>query len=555
MSMRTVVLAVLSTSSPSRPHRHSATAPYRAPRHRSRPRFRLHRARLVTAPRGGLRSLLARSRARREGARDRRTACVLHPRGRAVGSGRRTAAPRDRPRHRRRPAGAHAARRTASFTPTRPSRTSRSSSPPAALERLGRPAPRRRCRRTRRARRRSRRARRSSRPPRPRRSAATATGKRSRSSTPASQKSHPFLQQSPGVPRSSPRPATRTATARAARARARPPARARPAPTRRTRAGTAPTSPASPPARAPRSTASPAAAGLIAIQVFSRFDGATDCARRARTRARCRSTPTSSRASSACSRFATRSRSPPPTSASAAAVHERLRQRRRARPAIDNLRSAGIATVIASGNDGFTNAVNAPGCISTAITVGATGDTDASPRSRTRARWSTSSPRARRSTRRCPRAPDRAGPTSTSSTAPRWPRRTWPAPGRSPARPNPSATVTQVENAFKQTGKPVTDTLASPPITRDRIRALAARRTSTTPDSGRRDPSGRCRRGVASNGIGLARRTSTTLNPTTGPRSGNITITRDPLGRGRARRLPGLPGRSAGPIRPSASRA
>ena len=42
---------------------------------------------------------------------------------------------------------------------------------------------------------------------------------------------------------------------------------------------------------------------------------------------------------------------------------------------IDNLRSVGIATVIASGNDGFTNSVSFPGCISSAITVGATEHT------------------------------------------------------------------------------------------------------------------------------------------------------------------------------------
>jgi subtilisin len=43
---------------------------------------------------------------------------------------------------------------------------------------------------------------------------------------------------------------------------------------------------------------------------------------------------------------------------------------------IDSLRAAGIATVIASGNNGFNNGVSAPGCISTAITVGATTDAD-----------------------------------------------------------------------------------------------------------------------------------------------------------------------------------
>ena len=44
--------------------------------------------------------------------------------------------------------------------------------------------------------------------------------------------------------------------------------------------------------------------------------------------------------------------------------------------AIDNLRSVGIATVIAAGNDGYTNAIGSPGCISTAISVGATDDID-----------------------------------------------------------------------------------------------------------------------------------------------------------------------------------
>ena len=44
--------------------------------------------------------------------------------------------------------------------------------------------------------------------------------------------------------------------------------------------------------------------------------------------------------------------------------------------AIDNLLAAGIATVIASGNDGYRNSLGAPGCISSAITVGATDDAD-----------------------------------------------------------------------------------------------------------------------------------------------------------------------------------
>ncbi|HYT94788.1 MAG TPA: S8 family serine peptidase, partial [Gemmataceae bacterium] len=46
------------------------------------------------------------------------------------------------------------------------------------------------------------------------------------------------------------------------------------------------------------------------------------------------------------------------------------------KPIIDNLRSVGIATAVAAGNDGFTNALESPGCISSAISVGATTKAD-----------------------------------------------------------------------------------------------------------------------------------------------------------------------------------
>lgn len=42
--------------------------------------------------------------------------------------------------------------------------------------------------------------------------------------------------------------------------------------------------------------------------------------------------------------------------------------------AIDNLRSVNIATIVASGNNGYTNAISAPACISSAFSVGSTGD-------------------------------------------------------------------------------------------------------------------------------------------------------------------------------------
>ncbi|MFE0845903.1 proprotein convertase P-domain-containing protein [Streptomyces rochei] len=44
--------------------------------------------------------------------------------------------------------------------------------------------------------------------------------------------------------------------------------------------------------------------------------------------------------------------------------------------AIDNLLAAGVATVVAAGNSGFGDAVSAPACVSSAITVGSTTDDD-----------------------------------------------------------------------------------------------------------------------------------------------------------------------------------
>jgi subtilisin family serine protease len=44
--------------------------------------------------------------------------------------------------------------------------------------------------------------------------------------------------------------------------------------------------------------------------------------------------------------------------------------------AIDTLRSVNIATVIASGNDGYSDGISAPACISSAVSVGSTTDAD-----------------------------------------------------------------------------------------------------------------------------------------------------------------------------------
>jgi len=46
------------------------------------------------------------------------------------------------------------------------------------------------------------------------------------------------------------------------------------------------------------------------------------------------------------------------------------------KPSIDNLRSVGIATVAASGNDGFASRLAAPACVSSAVSVGSTDKSD-----------------------------------------------------------------------------------------------------------------------------------------------------------------------------------
>ncbi len=45
-------------------------------------------------------------------------------------------------------------------------------------------------------------------------------------------------------------------------------------------------------------------------------------------------------------------------------------------PSIDNLRSVGVVTAIAAGNNGSTNSISSPGCISTAVAVGSTDKQD-----------------------------------------------------------------------------------------------------------------------------------------------------------------------------------
>ena len=98
----------------------------------------------------------------------------------------------------------------------------------------------------------------------------------------------------------------------------------------------------------------------------------------ARRLAPCRGAATRWRRSTGSTSSAARTRSPPPTSAWAAGYYTSYCDATYAsyKLIVDNLISAGIATVIAAGNNGFTDGVSGPGCISSAITVGATSKTD-----------------------------------------------------------------------------------------------------------------------------------------------------------------------------------
>jgi subtilisin family serine protease len=117
-------------------------------------------------------------------------------------------------------------------------------------------------------------------------------------------------------------------------------------------------------------------ADIIAVQVFTRFNSATDCNPNPAPCVLSFPADQISGLNHVLGQAATRT---------IAAVNMSLGGGNNAaacdgdtrKTAIDALLAAGIATVISSGNNGFGASVGAPGCISTAITVGATDDSDA----------------------------------------------------------------------------------------------------------------------------------------------------------------------------------
>ena len=138
---------------------------------------------------------------------------------------------------------------------------------------------------------------------------------------------------------------------------------------------------------------------------------------------------------------------------------------------IDNLRSVGIATVVAAGNDGSTNALNSPACISSAISVGATTKTDAVASFTNAASFmSLFAPGV---SIYSSVAGGGFGFTSGTSMATPHVAGAWAVLKQG----KPGATVDQILGALQSTGKPITDTRSGGALSKPRIRvdqALAA---------------------------------------------------------------------------------
>ncbi len=118
-------------------------------------------------------------------------------------------------------------------------------------------------------------------------------------------------------------------------------------------------------------------ANVMAVQVFSRFTGSTNCGSGEDP---CTLSYTSDQIAGLERVYAlrsTRNFSSVNMSLGGGRYYGNCDVQESARKAvIDNLRSAGIPTVIASGNSGYADSMGAPACISSAVSVGSTTESD-----------------------------------------------------------------------------------------------------------------------------------------------------------------------------------
>jgi subtilisin family serine protease len=136
------------------------------------------------------------------------------------------------------------------------------------------------------------------------------------------------------------------------------------------------------------------------------------------------------------------------------------------KPAIDLLSSAGIATVIASGNDASSGALSAPACISTAVSVGASTVTDTVASFSNSAKFLTLLAPGENITSAIPGGAYIEN-TGTSMAAPHvvgaW---------ALMKQQDPGASVARIRDALVRTGRPLTDTRNG--LTKPRLQIDAA---------------------------------------------------------------------------------
>jgi hypothetical protein len=136
------------------------------------------------------------------------------------------------------------------------------------------------------------------------------------------------------------------------------------------------------------------------------------------------------------------------------------------KPIIDNLRSVGIASVIAAGNNGSSSSLTSPGCISSAISVGSTNKSDQISSFSNVASFMSLFAPGESITSSLPNG--RYGALSGTSMSAPHVAGAWAVLKQA----FPEATVDQVLGALQQTGRPITDTRTG--VTKPRIRIAQA---------------------------------------------------------------------------------